>query len=328
MPILAMIETPTAMAIVKTAPEEHDDPDAPLLTSEEKDPKGFFGEQELVLVKQKPITASFRTTLRHLKSRGGVLSYFRGFHILIIYNLIHTSLISTFLRLSQVSHPLARSAVTVAITVLLCRLNATWTQVLISEPSSKRWYQRLPSRKSFKQLALPTFGYAVVREATTIAPLSLAFIFGLVPYIDGTKNAKDLNDKQQGVKSLQSLIVVVVGLLMTAFVLIPTHVAFRRVQASMLPEEEESIVPFDRTFGGKVIPEILGGSGKVSMRDAWKTFDWNARITLFKIYAKVFAMLTALVMGFMLVFALEMRLILGDALDKMVLQASHPGIGA
>ena len=39
----------------------------------------------------------------------------------------------------------------------------------------------------------------------------------------------------------------------------------------MLPDEDEAIVPFDRSFGGKVVPAILGGSGKLSIRDAWKT---------------------------------------------------------
>ena len=80
----------------------------------------------------------------------------------------------------------------------------------------------------------------------------------------------------------------------------------------MLPEEDESIVPFDRTFAGKVKPEILGGSGAVSMLNAWKTFDRSARIRLMKLYLKVFLVSVFTTVMFIMVLVGEVRLIMGD----------------
>ncbi|RJE16779.1 hypothetical protein PHISCL_10884, partial [Aspergillus sclerotialis] len=49
------------------------------------------------------------------------------------------------------------------------------------------------------------------------------------------------------------------SLMVALFVLlqIPATVTLVRVAASMLPEEDETIVPFDRTFGGKTTPAII-----------------------------------------------------------------------
>ena len=104
----------------------------------------------------------------------------------------------------------------------------------------------------------------------------------------------------------------------TVSIIIPANVALKRVQASMLPEEDESIVPFDRTFGGKVIPEVVGGSGKIGMLTAWKTFDWNARVRLLKIYAKVAVMQAVLFMAFAGIVLGELELAMGDQLWVMV----------
>ena len=84
----------------------------------------------------------------------------------------------------------------------------------------------------------------------------------------------------------------------------------------MLPDEDESIVPFDRSFGGKVEPEDVGGSGCVGMLDAWKTFDWAARIRLIKLYAKVFALQITTMFLFLGVLVGELKLVMGDDLNK------------
>lgn len=115
----------------------------------------------------------------------------------------------------------------------------------------------------------------------------------------------------------QYFLVALSGLLMAVLIVFPASVSLTRVQASMLPEENESIVPFDRTFGGKVKPEILGGSGAVSMLDAWKTFGWAARIRLVKLYAKIGMIQVATTVLFVMMVVGELRLIMGDELQKM-----------
>ena len=63
---------------------------------------------------------------------------------------------------------------------------------------------------------------------------------------------------------------------------LPARVIFIRVAASMLPEKDEPIVPFDRAFGGKVDPKVSGGEF-LGIRDAWSTFRGPARISFVKI---------------------------------------------
>ncbi len=84
----------------------------------------------------------------------------------------------------------------------------------------------------------------------------------------------------------------------------------------MLPEDDESIVPFDRTFAGKVVPEIVGGTGAVGMLDAWKSFDKSARIRLIKLYGKIFAVQVATTIMFFMVVVAELRIIMGDDFQK------------
>ena len=120
---------------------------------------------------------------------------------------------------------------------------------------------------------------------------------------------------------------VLLSVLAAVLVIFPITVSLKRVQASLLPEEDEAIVPFDRTFGGKVVPEMDGGSGKVSMRDAWKTFDWNSRIRLAKVYAKVFAIQGVFTVLFAFLAAAELQLIMGDELVNMMAMVRNNAAG-
>ncbi|MCJ1381400.1 hypothetical protein MMC17_004510 [Xylographa soralifera] len=313
---LAMIEDPSTTMIIRTS-----ETDAPLPSAVESE-KGPLLEQEILLVKSKPITAKFRTTIAHLRAHGGFLSRFRGAHVLAAYYLAYHLMCSFLFRL--VPHTLGyRAIITVAASTILCRLNATWTHIVISEASEKRFFQRVPARASFRKLAGPTFLNAVAKQVVFVGLVEMFNTFGLQPYADDLSKLGELNDAERLNVWFHSFIVIITAVLACVFVVIPTHVALKRVQASLLPEEDESIVPFDRTFNGKVVPEILGGSGRVGMAEAWKSFDWNGRVRLFKVYAKVAGMQGVLFMLFTIVLAGEVRVILGDQLDKMVIAATR-----
>ncbi|MCJ1390266.1 hypothetical protein MMC18_003124 [Xylographa bjoerkii] len=313
---LTMIEDPSTTIILCTS-----EADAPLPSAVESE-KGPVLEQEVLLVKSKPITAKFRTTIAHLRAHGGFLSRFRGAHVLVAYYLAYHLMCSFLFRL--VPHTLGyRAIITVATSTILCRLNATWTHIVISEASEKRFFQRVPARTSFRKLAGPTFLNAVAKQVVFLGLVEMFTTFGLQPYVADLSKLGELSDAERLNVWFHSFIVLTTAILAGVFVIIPTHVALKRVQASLLPEDDESIVPFDRTFNGKVVPEILGGSGRVGMAEAWKSFDWNGRVRLFKVYAKVAAMQGALFMLFTIVVAGEVRVILGDQLDKIVMAATR-----
>ena len=327
---LAIIETPTAIPIIKTSPQDDKkdigDPDAPLLTPGEK--VAFSGaiEQELLLVKQKPITSKLRTTIRHLTSRGGFFARFRGFMLFIINVSI---LMILNIAASAIFGEVNRALEIVTMTgfyVILARLNTAWIHAVISEPSSKTLFQRIPPRSAFKKLAAPAAINSFVQLVGVYAPECMYHGLGLSGYIHNPDVFKHMSKMQFASVCLATVLLVSVTILLLV-VCFPVHVAYTRVQASLLPEDDEPIVPFDRTFGGKVVPELLGGSGMIGMWDAWKTFDWNATIRVVKVYVKTFFMQLAVFILFLAAVAVELRLMLGPQMDKIIRDGMRKGRG-
>ena len=78
----------------------------------------------------------------------------------------------------------------------------------------------------------------------------------------------------------------------------------------MLPEEDEPIVPFDRTFGDRVVSKSNGGSGAASMLLAWGSFDLSSRFRMVRLVIKVAMMEIATTVLFVMIGALELTLIL------------------
>ena len=304
-----MIETPTATAIVQTSPQEPEYSDTPLTDPDNKHPL----EEEVLLVKQKPITSKIRTTLRHLRNRAGFWSRFRGAHIAFFKAvLFHASsgVISSIFPRSL----FFKSFTYIIVSILLARISMVWTHHVISEPSEKCWLKRVAPRSAFKKIAGPTAIVAVAEQSTLLIPALMSKHFKLKEFV--MSNGQNRGDPTTVLFASGGILMIT--FILMVFVLLPLHVALTRVYGSLLAEEEESIVPFDRTYGGKVVPEIVGGSGKLEMRDAWKSFDWNARVRLVKIYLKTFAMQFALTILFIAVMFMNVRLIMGKQLDDMV----------
>ncbi len=302
-----MVETPTAAIFEPTALE---DPDATL--NGRKEAAGKPVEPEL-FVKQPLVTAKLRTAMKHLRARAGFWAPFRGITIYLVYQFCFVSLTSLLVNIHVIPQVIAPILAAVA----LARLRMGWTWIVISDPSPKFWFRRLPSWKLWKKIALPTIVVAICEQVTVQLPKALWLAFGMGRFNDPQKVA-DLNDAERKAFVLKGLAVLALGLFSAVAILIPATVSLIRVHGSLLPEEEETIVPFDRTFGGRVVPSIVGGSGVIGMLDAWKTFDWNSRIRLLKLYLKVIALqfITALVY-FAILIAI-VKLTMGDAIKAYI----------
>ena len=306
-----MVETPTATAIIRTSEESKSEKDfdsAPLI------------EQELLLIKNIPITSKLHTTISHLRSTAGAFAPFRAIHVLAIYALCFHIVSSAFLHLLPYQSTLLRSVVFVVTSTFLSRFNATWTHIAISNPSSQSWFRRVPDRALFRKLAGPTFVAATIQQIAVLIPVKLYNAFQLQRYVANPQAFAALTDAERMTVWAQLALVVFAGLTTTLALLIPAHAALKRVQASLLPEEDTAIVPFDRTFGGKVVPE-----GRLTLKEAWKSFDLGAKVRVYKVYGKVAAMQGALLVGFVLVCAAEMRIILGEQLDRAVMATAKGG---
>lgn len=302
-----MIETPTATA-VKIDPAS-DEADAPLLSGDEKKPTTT--DPELFYIKTKPITSKIRTTIKHLVAEAGPWSRFRGLQVALVYQFAHQVLLQVLTGLFGHSM-IPQSLAAIATTVILCRLQMLWTHIVISSPSEKKWYKRFPTIQQGKKIVLPTAVCALAEQAAIYIPVTLFFAFNLEGYASNAGNFNNLSSMQQKSVMLAGFAVLMSGLVTAALVVVPAHVTLKRVQASLLSEDNDTIVPFDRTFGGKVQPEIVGGKGVVSMLDAWKTFDWAARFRLVVLYAKIFAIQVATFIFFVSLAVFEVRMINGD----------------
>ena len=312
-----MIETPPTTAVIKVTDVDAEHPDDPLDYPDEKHPeKTQLLEPELVLVKSKPITARLHTAIKHLQSRAGFASRYRGLQVAIVYHVAHHILMQP-LMMATGGAMFSRAFMAIIATVCLCRIKMTWTHIVISDPSPKKWYRRIPERKTFLKIVGPTAIYALATQATILVPEFLFAVFDLPKWVQQPESFAKLTDAEQQAVFVKIFVVCLSGLAVGAFALFPASVALKRVQASMLPEEDETIVPFDRTFNGKVVPEVTGGSGKIGMLDAWKTFDWSARIRLVKLYAKVFAIQTVLTVFFFMSTIWALRCIVGDRIIEL-----------
>ena len=310
-----MIETPTATAFTVDS-AEFDESDAPLLSADQKPAPKTPTEPELFLIKSKPITSNIRTTVKHLKAQAGPWSRFRGLQVAIVYQLAYALLFNLFSSFSR--SLLAQSLFAVVTHTVLSRLNMTWTHVVMSNPSSKGWWRRLPSLKIASKIFLPTAIWAASEQLALYIPALMFGTYGLDRYSEDPSHYREVAPDVLASDATQAFICALVALFIVFAIVFPATVTLIRVQASMLPEEDEAIVPFDRSFGGKVEPAVAGGSGCVSMLDAWKTFDWAARIRLIKLYFKVIALQVLTTLMFVVAFVGEARLIMGDDFDKVV----------
>jgi hypothetical protein len=304
-----MIESPEALLF---EPLSTIDPDAPL------DATKPTTEPDLLLVKQQPITSSFRRTVKHLQAKGGKAARFRGFSIY----LINAFLVSSVSQMMNSLPFVPRGTGAVLVTIALANFSMAWTHIVISEPSPKPWYRRIPAARLWKKVAGPTAVLAIAEQLTILLPATLSILYGLHDVRD---EARNMNKQQVSMAGLKALSVAALGLILAFFLVLPANVTLSRVQASMLDDSEETIVPFDRSFGGKVVPEIIGGTGVIGLLDAWKTFDWNSRVCLVKAYVKVFAMQVAVSILFFVVMLGEVFLIVGTDFGRLLPENGKDG---
>jgi hypothetical protein len=192
-------------------------------------------------------------------------------------------------------------------TILLAPLMLTWNHVVISEPSPKFWFRRIPNLRTIMKVLPATALFAAALQLARFLPTALIHIFRMHRVGEELARADDTIVAQEivGVFFAQLLVFLAVTIFVYVMILIPADVTLTRVQASLLPESDETIVPMDRSFGGKFVSERVGGSGKLGLLDAWRSFGWVARARLVKLYAKVFIIQVAIIAIFVTIFAFE-----------------------
>ncbi|KAF2465586.1 uncharacterized protein BDR25DRAFT_336980 [Lindgomyces ingoldianus] len=310
---LAMVETPSAAITVSPSSE-----------SPPKDVKEDLLETgpTITLVHTKPITSSIRGTIRHLISQAGRFSRWRGIKSFLLYNLCF-SIVGNLIE-SILPRVPGRLILASGLAGALCaNLHAAWTHKVISMPSDTKFLRRIPARSNWKLLALPAAINASAGYLSFYVAHGSSMLLGL--HRIHNQNPAAFSGAEWVSVVFRVLAVIIIVISCCLFIVLPAHVTQIRVEASILPEDQDTIIPFDRTLGGKVVPKILGGTGCVGFLDAWRSFNWEARRRLIKLYTKIVLIITALVFVVAHIMAFETWAIMGPALGKFLAQARQQG---
>lgn len=213
-----------------------------------------------VNVDGRPVTSSFRATFRLVRSHGGFRACFRGMPCLVVLTILGALIIATFS--FCLPYGLGIFVGGLVSSLLLVQFRAAWIHQVITPPSALSFWSRLPPyRATLKATWRPTLIFWVASQVA----------FGLCGLIIGTfKIDKIDNPVDLSVRILLAGLILLVG---EVGLLIPAWVVYIRIYASLLPADQDTIVPFDRSFNGRVEPVVVGGPGYASLADAWSSFS-------------------------------------------------------
>ncbi len=276
-------------------------------------------EPEILLVKSTPITSSIRRTLHHLRVHYGYLSRFRGLSLFLCSCIARLFIIQFFGIPAFMNNWIGFTIASILADLALARWEMAWIHIVISEPTQQRWWRRALPIETWVKIAPAVALRSVASQIAKVMPIMVGLSFGTFRRMRDPEFKPSRGDLNAA--CAQSLFVFVLAIALTVLVQLPASVILVRVAASMLPEENETVVPFDRSFGGKVTPAIVGGQGKIGMVEAWKSFDWSSRIRLVKLMAKVVAIMLALWVLVTVVMIGEAHLIIGSKNMKAIMGA-------
>lgn len=317
---MTVVEDPNPDVFVRI---DNEDNDRVNKNNNDDDDDADHTVDHILLPQGSPITSKIRTTVRHLRARCGRWSLLRGLGLFILYNIAQNIIASIFTLGASRKYIIAHALAKIAADVVLATVDMAWVHIVISEPSPKPLRKRVLGYRNWIKIA-PAVGLkAVASQLSFVLPLYLSIAVGLSPFDDDGKIAFNLQGSA-GVGILKALAPTLLSIALVVLVEIPATVTMVRVAASMLPEEDETVVPFDRSFGGKVTPAVVGGAGKIGLLDAWKTFTWPSRMRLLKLLAKVFGIMVGVTTICGAIIAVEALALAGDFLNQ-VLRPSQAG---
>lgn len=315
---LAMIESPSSTAIIepKGAPPPYaDEPGANEKESLLPAEADADADVEITIINHKPITSKITTTIGLLHRVGGFRARWRGLGLSVLYHMLHagaTNLLAGFLGLGIFGN----AVVYIFVSLGLARVHMLWTHSMIAHPSEKSIFKRFIPRKQCRALLMPSLVFAVAQQATFLLPLSVAFALKLdnIDHGEMMHAAHNKDCAKMMLTGLRFLAVPATALFVALAVLLPAAVTLTRIEATLLPEGEQTIVPFDRAAIMGDIDTTARGGCRALFVQAWRSFDRSARLRLIKVYVKmVLAQFTVGFVALHLVLA-EVYLIGGERL--------------
>ncbi|KAL8284849.1 hypothetical protein RB601_006664 [Gaeumannomyces tritici] len=294
-----MIEDPHASSrYVELSPsldDDEDDEDAEFENAHQpRRNKPRTNPQAPVAVEGVVFTSSVRATLRQLYRLGGWRALFRGLFCAWVVS-VSTATVGAIVS----TVPFVPFLVgTLVANLALVQLHTAWVHIVIStKPVSLAFWRRMPAfRRTFDATKYVVLVQWFATTLTQYLPFGVAWLVGVPQAALNLYNPNPADDDsapaggQQPIAAWKHVTILAAVILCLLFIHIPAAVALVRVQASILPPEEDTVVPFDRSFGGTVEPAVINGSASVSIPNALRTFSRDSWVRLYKLMAKVIAL--------------------------------------
>jgi hypothetical protein len=252
------------------------------------------------------VTSSLRMTARLIRSQtGGPRAFLRGLPVFLFYNAAFTFLQGIFA--AFLPRPLDILASAPALLALV-QFSTVWVHTVITPRSPLPFWRRLPEfKRTFDATLRPTMLVFAAHAIGAFVPILAVSLLDIHMPVPGERPNADMSWKG---------LLLAISVLVQVFITIPAEVILTRIQASLLPPDHETIVPFDRTFEGTVEPEIVSGRGYATVTDAWKTFSRSAWRRLVVLYAKIFGVTMAVWLAMMVVIVPEVILVIANSTEK------------
>ncbi|KAL7624422.1 hypothetical protein AAE478_005986 [Parahypoxylon ruwenzoriense] len=241
-----------------------------------------------------PVTSSIRSIITRLRAIKGRLPLFHG---LLCAAACQFALVSVTFALAVI--PFVPGVVAlVAASLITMPLQAAWTHVAITAPSSRPFWRRIPPfRTTFRAAALPTLVLWLAAGSTTQLPLGM--LTTLMGGLGGGSSRPG--------DAWKACVALVFYVLSWALITIPANVVLTRIQVSLLPDGDRAatIVPLDHAFAAA----REEGREYMTMAEAWRTFSRPAWIRLLKLHAKIFGLSLAVYLGLAALVGVELVLV-------------------
>ncbi|KAF6833500.1 ubiquitin conjugating [Colletotrichum plurivorum] len=270
-------------------------------------------------------TASLRSIAKQLRESFGLLASFRGFFsfsMAVSFHIIAKIAYSLSTRTPGYDgklgfSPSLASDITVGLPALAVSLAAVqvtthWVHVIITAPTPwgpSRIIPHLGYLGSLKLLfrgwltipylaievvalfrkSLPPFGetfHATALPVTLhwIAANAASWIDVKIRSLLYTTQFESITNPKQVWGAAMALFISYASYLV---LVVPTQVVLFRIQASLLPQGARPIIPFQRAFERFVEPRSFGGTGYLSMSDAWRSFSRPSWRRVVRVYFKI-----------------------------------------
>jgi hypothetical protein len=265
-PVFAMVE------------DESPPPYEPVALDE---PAAASAEEPVFTGETSAISSSARSIQRNIHANGGVSANFRGFFCYLAQLLAYLFIVIFFFPIGSAYSSFA----TLIVPLALVQLSTAWVHIVITRKSTLHFWSRLPP---FASTFNATWKAVMIHWAATELCRWVPMVMMTLMGVRGPSLNKSDQISVDPDMAWALPVSIVVTLIPFIFVVIPAQVVLVRVQASLLPADAETVIAFDRSFGGLVEPVIATGKGYATVSQAWATFSRAAWKRLVILYAKIF----------------------------------------